>query len=154
MSALSGKISYGCPRYCLARGASSPEESRESTSRASDKDLWKSTNTSTFTCTVSQSLSWTKKTQNVKYAVKSGTSTKCRDGGTGRRSGLKIRRYFVPWGFDSPSRHQSNPLRGHQLGRTTAPERRCSGAPFLGIFRPIVPELCPNSISSDAADFC
>ncbi len=29
-----------------------------------------------------------------------------RDGGTGRRSGLKIRRYLVPWGFDSPSRHQ------------------------------------------------
>src|SRR5437660_12920034 len=29
-----------------------------------------------------------------------------REGGTGRRSGLKIRRYLVPWGFDSPSRHQ------------------------------------------------
>jgi len=28
MSALGGKISYGCPRYCLARGTSSPEESR------------------------------------------------------------------------------------------------------------------------------
>ena len=28
-SALSGKISYGCPRYCLARGTSSPEESRK-----------------------------------------------------------------------------------------------------------------------------
>jgi hypothetical protein len=28
-----------------------------------------------------------------------------RDGGTGRRSGLKIRRYLVPWGFNSPSRH-------------------------------------------------
>ena len=77
-----------------------------------------------------------------------------RDGGTGRRSGLKIRRYLVPWGFDSPSRHQSNPLRGHQLGRTRAPERRCSVAPFSGIFGPIVPELCPNSFSSDAADFC
>src|SRR5215470_15944201 len=37
-----------------------------------------------------------------------------RDGGTGRRSGLKIRRYLVPWGFDSPSRHHAtmkiNPL--------------------------------------------
>ena len=31
-----------------------------------------------------------------------------RDGGTGRRSGLKIRRYLVPWGFDSPSRHQDS----------------------------------------------
>src|SRR5215472_2895341 len=39
-------------------------------------------------------------------ALESSTSTKCRDGGTGRRSGLKIRRYSVPWGFDSPSRHQ------------------------------------------------
>ncbi len=26
---------------------------------------------------------------------------------TGRRSGLKIRLYLVPWGFDSPSRHQN-----------------------------------------------
>jgi hypothetical protein len=30
-----------------------------------------------------------------------------RDGGTGRRSGLKIRRALRPWGFDSPSRHHS-----------------------------------------------
>ena len=29
-----------------------------------------------------------------------------RDGGTGRRSGLKIRRPSRPWGFDPPSRHQ------------------------------------------------
>ena len=29
-----------------------------------------------------------------------------RDGGTGRRSGLKIRRCLAPWGFNSPSRHQ------------------------------------------------
>ena len=34
-----------------------------------------------------------------------------RDGGTGRRSGLKIRRYLVPWGFNSPSRHQANSSR-------------------------------------------
>jgi hypothetical protein len=27
MTALGGKISYGCPRYCLARGTSLPEES-------------------------------------------------------------------------------------------------------------------------------
>jgi hypothetical protein len=62
----------------------------QSTSWASDKDLWKSLNTSTFTYTVSQSLSWMKKAGNVKLAVESSTSTKCRDGGTGRRSGLKI----------------------------------------------------------------
>ena len=30
-----------------------------------------------------------------------------RDGGTGRRSGLKIRRPLRPWGFDPPSRHQN-----------------------------------------------
>ena len=29
-----------------------------------------------------------------------------RDGGTGRRSGLKIRRPLRSWGFDPPSRHQ------------------------------------------------
>ena len=29
----------------------------------------------------------------------------CRDGGTGRRSGLKIRRSLRSWGFDPPSRH-------------------------------------------------
>ena len=31
-----------------------------------------------------------------------------RDGGTGRRSGLKIRRDNLSWGFDPPSRHQQN----------------------------------------------
>ena len=35
-----------------------------------------------------------------------GLTSPSRDGGTGRRSGLKIRRYLVPWGFNSPSRHQ------------------------------------------------
>src|SRR3954453_17916671 len=30
---------------------------------------------------------------------------KSRDGGTGRRSGLKIRRCLALWGFNSPSRH-------------------------------------------------
>ena len=39
-------------------------------------------------------------------AVTSITYKRGRDGGTGRRSGLKIRRYLVPWGFNSPSRHQ------------------------------------------------
>jgi hypothetical protein len=29
MTALGGKISYGCPRYCLARWTSSPEKSRK-----------------------------------------------------------------------------------------------------------------------------
>ena len=51
-----------------------------------------------------------RKNRNKEHAVKSSTSTKCRDGGTGRRSGLKIRRYLVPWGFDSPSRHQPQPI--------------------------------------------
>jgi hypothetical protein len=36
----------------------------------------------------------------------SGKIAASRDGGTGRRSGLKIRRASRPWGFDSPSRHQ------------------------------------------------
>ena len=54
-------------------------------------------------------------------AVKSGTSTKSRDGGTGRRSGLKIRRYLVPWGFDSPSRH-------HKILFISG-LRRCGAAP-------------------------
>ena len=31
-----------------------------------------------------------------------------RDGGTGRRSGLKIRRPLRSWGFDPPSRHHQN----------------------------------------------
>jgi hypothetical protein len=34
--------------------------------------------------------------------------TRSRDGGTGRRSGLKIRRPLRSWGFDPPSRHQQN----------------------------------------------
>ena len=33
--------------------------------------------------------------------------TPSRDGGTGRRSGLKIRRPLRSWGFDPPSRHHS-----------------------------------------------
>jgi hypothetical protein len=40
------------------------------------------------------------------------------------RSGLKIRRYLIPWGFDSPPGTNPNPFRGRQLGRTTAAERR------------------------------
>jgi hypothetical protein len=31
-----------------------------------------------------------------------------RDGGTGRRSGLKIRRCLALWGFNSPSRHHDS----------------------------------------------
>jgi hypothetical protein len=73
----------------------------------------------------------------------------CRDGGTGRRSGLKIRRYLVPWGFDSPSRHHANPLRENQLGRTAAAELRSSDAPCLGSFSVIVPESCPNRARTD-----
>ncbi len=61
MTALGGKISYGCPRYCLARDIVAREEP-QSASWANDKDLGKSMNTFTFTRTVSHSLSWTKKT--------------------------------------------------------------------------------------------
>jgi len=61
MTALGGKISCGCPRYCLARDIVAREEP-QSDSWASDKDLWKSINTFTFTGTVSHSLSWMKKT--------------------------------------------------------------------------------------------
>ncbi len=61
MTALGGKISYGCPRYCLAKRTSSPEESRKAF-HGRRKDLWKSMNTSTFTFTVSHLLSFTKKT--------------------------------------------------------------------------------------------
>ena len=39
-----------------------------------------------------------------------GSSLPCRDGGTGRRSGLKIRRDNLSWGFDPPSRHQCSAL--------------------------------------------
>ena len=48
LSALGGKISYACPRYCLARDIVAREEP-QSASWASDKDLWKSMNTFTFT---------------------------------------------------------------------------------------------------------
>jgi hypothetical protein len=39
-----------------------------------------------------------------------------RDGGTGRRSGLKIRRPLRPWGFDPPSRH-------HKVNRLCSSKR-------------------------------
>jgi hypothetical protein len=97
-----------------------PEESRKGTSQARNKYLWKSMNTSTFTYTVSQSLSRVKKTSNVKPVVDSSTSTKRRDGGTGRRSGLKIRRCLAPWGFNSPSRHQPQ----SRVGRGSQPNYR------------------------------
>ncbi len=44
-----------------------------------------------------------------------------RDGGTGRRSGLKIRRPLRSWGFDPPSRHQQNKELKIELA---SPERR------------------------------
>ncbi len=62
MTALSGKISYGCLRLLLSQVDIIAGEEPQSTSSASDKDLWKSRNT----CTVSQSLSGMRKTENVK----------------------------------------------------------------------------------------
>ena len=41
--------------------------------------------------------------------------TPSRDGGTGRRSGLKIRRPLRSWGFDPPSRHHSNIFKTYDL---------------------------------------
>ena len=43
-----------------------------------------------------------------------------RDGGTGRRSGLKIRRPLRSWGFDPPSRHQDSK---RLIVKTTSPAR-------------------------------
>lgn len=40
------------------------------------------------------------------YAILQFAHPLSRDGGTGRRSGLKIRRPLRSWGFDPPSRHQ------------------------------------------------
>jgi len=57
MTALGGKISYGCPGYCLARDIVAREEP-QTASWASDKDLWKSMNTFTFACTVSHLWFW------------------------------------------------------------------------------------------------
>ena len=51
------------------------------------------------------------------------------------------------WGFDSPSRHQANPFRENQLGRTAAAELRSSDAPCLGSFSAIVRELIFRSRS-------
>ena len=42
--------------------------------------------------------------------VLSDSTHRSRDGGTGRRSGLKIRRPLRPWGFDPPSRHQKTKI--------------------------------------------
>jgi len=66
MTALGGKISYGCPQLLLSQVDIVARGEPQSTSWAGDKDLWKSVNTSTFTFTVSQLLSWMKKTENVK----------------------------------------------------------------------------------------
>src|SRR5579864_9013428 len=42
MTALGGKISYGCPSLLLGRGDIVAQEEPQSDSWASDKDLWKS----------------------------------------------------------------------------------------------------------------
>jgi hypothetical protein len=43
--------------------------------------------------------------------------------------GLKIRRYLVPWGFDSPSRHQRQLLRsGFRLRAPASPPRHAKSA--------------------------
>lgn len=46
-----------------------------------------------------------------------GESFPSRDGGIGRRSGLKIRRPLRSWGFDPPSRHQNISSRIYGLQR-------------------------------------
>src|SRR5271155_4916233 len=90
-------------------------------------DLWKSARTDTLSYTVAHSSFWMKNGKEHKQVVKSGTSTKSRDGGTGRRSGLKIRRYLVSWGFDSPSRHQRKRCRFMRLSSSG-----CFGRLFFG----------------------
>ena len=69
----------------------------------------------TVSSTVAHSSFQMERENSHKQVVKSGTCTKSRDGGTGRRSGLKIRRYLVPWGFDSPSRHQPKSAQNERL---------------------------------------
>jgi hypothetical protein len=75
-------MSHGCPLRTLAEGHLSPRA-------ANDDDLCKTPNTFTLHCTVSHSSFWKTKEHSKKQAVKSSTSILSRDGGTGRRSGLK-----------------------------------------------------------------
>ena len=58
--------------------------------RQNEAGLCKSSKSATLCYTVSHLLFGRRKNRNREQAVKSITSTKCRDGGTGRRSGLKI----------------------------------------------------------------
>jgi hypothetical protein len=103
----SGKIPYQCTFLGLGVGIKARERVA-AFHRQNEVGLCKSSKSGTLCYTVSHLLFGRKKNRNREQAAKSGTSTKRRDGGTGRRSGLKIRRYLVPWGFDSPSRHHRN----------------------------------------------
>src|SRR5579864_9776702 len=107
---------------------SEPESRRYSVSRAADKKLWKSAKTRDVPSYIVSHLSFWDSNEVEREAVKSSTSTKCRDGGTGRRSGLKIRRYLVPWGFDSPSRHQAQSPQNTRLVGASSRMRCTSGA--------------------------
>ena len=64
-------------------------------------------------------------------AILSMHVTPGRDGGTGRRSGLKIRRPLRSWGFDPPSRHQANLLNPWTAEASGDSRRSC------GFFRPV-----------------
>src|SRR5579864_7970026 len=106
---------------------SEPESRRYSVSRAADKKLWKSAKTRDVPSYIVSHLSFWDSNEVEREAVESSTSTKCRDGGTGRRSGLKIRRTTNPWGFNSPSRHQPN----ERMFRTLVP-RHPRPSPSVG----------------------
>ena len=70
----------------------SPENRQQSASGQHDNGVWESAKTDTLSYTVAHSSFWMKSENGHKQVVKSGTCKQSRDGGTGRRSGLKIRR--------------------------------------------------------------
>ena len=72
--------------------ASEPENESRHFIGKNEVGLCKSSKSATLCYTVSHLLFRRRKNRNREQAVKSITSTKRRDGGTGRRSGLKIRR--------------------------------------------------------------
>ena len=82
------------PRGIWSGGALARERPAMQLIGKNDNDLCKSANTFTVCCTVSHLLFWTAKQEEYKCALDSATSKKSRDGGTGRRSGLKSERCF------------------------------------------------------------
>ena len=113
----------------------------------------------------------------VRYFL--GSPTPSRDGGTGRRSGLKIRRPLRSWGFDPPSRHQLtdfiiNNLRGRSISCPCSARIECcligahlhSGNPsdtgpiqsrlMASVNRKVVAELTVGELTVSQADiaFC